>query len=205
MSSDSPIIVGVVADTHVPDRMPGLPAALLDQLRAAHPARILHAGDVCTQHVLDELGQIAPVSAVRGNRDFLVQPALPMALEIEVGGVTLGMVHGHGGTRDYWLDKFAYITQGYRVERYCRIAQRDCPNARVWIFGHSHVPENREIDGGWAFNPGACTGFRLGRYNYPPSFGLLRVYPGGRVEGEILRIPGAEAYSGRPANGQTRK
>ena len=33
------------------------------------PYRILHAGDVCTADVLDEVAQYAPVTAVVGNND----------------------------------------------------------------------------------------------------------------------------------------
>jgi putative phosphoesterase len=203
--SEAPIItVGVVADTHVPDRVQSLPPGLVDGLRAAGAAHILHAGDVCSQRVLDELGQVAPVSAVRGNRDFLIQPALPMALEIELGGVCFGVVHGHGGMRQYWLDKLGYITVGYRIERYCRVAERDCPRAGVWIYGHSHLPENRWIDGRLVFNPGAATGFRFGRKDLAPSYGILRVYPEGRVEGEIIFLHELEARAGVWASRQTK-
>jgi predicted phosphodiesterase len=128
------------------------------------------------------------VNAARGNRDFLISPALPMALEMDMGGVCFGLLHGHGGMRQYWLDKFGYIFNGYDIERYRRVAERACPQARVWVYGHSHHPENRWIDGRLLFNPGAATGFHFGPNDYFPSFGLLRVYAGGRVEGEIIQL-----------------
>ena len=65
------ITLGVVADTHVPDRARQINPDLLRVLRQAQVQAILHAGDVCSQVVLDQLGQIAPVYAVRGNRDWI--------------------------------------------------------------------------------------------------------------------------------------
>ena len=54
--------IGLISDTH------GLlrPEAV-DFLRGGD--RILHAGDVYERRVLDELGEIAPTVAVRGNND----------------------------------------------------------------------------------------------------------------------------------------
>ncbi len=55
-------MIGVISDTH------GLlrPEAL-DALRGAE--HILHAGDVGDITILDRLGEIAPVTAIRGNID----------------------------------------------------------------------------------------------------------------------------------------
>ncbi len=72
MSDEQSVIrVGVVADTHVPDRAIDIHPALIPQLKAAGVQRILHAGDVCAPSVLEQLGEIGPVTAVRGNRDWL--------------------------------------------------------------------------------------------------------------------------------------
>jgi len=196
MSQTPLLTVGVVGDTHVPDRAASLAPGLLDGLRGAGVAHILHAGDVCSGRVLKELAEIAPVSAVRGNRDFLFSPPLPMALELEFCGVKVGLLHGHGGMRRYWMDKFAYIVEGYRVERYTRLGVDTLPRAAVLVYGHSHRPENRWIDGRLIFNAGAATGFKLGKEVFPPSYGLLRFYPQARVEGEIVNLPGIELCSG---------
>ena len=66
--------LGVVADTHIPDRVRSLHPDLLPGLKAANAEVILHAGDICSPVVLAELSQVAPVVAVRGNRDW----ALPV-------------------------------------------------------------------------------------------------------------------------------
>ena len=182
--------------THVPDRAPSLAPGLLEGLRSAHPDHILHTGDVCSSRVLAELGELAPVSVAQGNRDLLFVPPLPMAVELEFAGVKVGLVHGHGGWKRYWLDKFAYITEGYRVERYQKTVLVSVPQAVVLVYGHSHRPENRWIDGRLIFNPGAAVGFRLGKFDFPPSYGVLRFYAEGRVEGEILSLPGTELRRG---------
>jgi putative phosphoesterase len=54
--------IGVVADTH--GSLPDSAANVL-----AGVDRIIHAGDVGSQRVLDELEAIAPLTAVRGNMD----------------------------------------------------------------------------------------------------------------------------------------
>ena len=54
--------LGVVSDTHG-----SLPPTIGDALAGVD--RIIHAGDIGSQRVLDELSAIAPVSAVRGNMD----------------------------------------------------------------------------------------------------------------------------------------
>lgn len=59
----------VLADTHAPRRWHGVPPRLAEHLRTAD--LILHAGDVCTADVLDELSGYAPGQAVRGNNDGL--------------------------------------------------------------------------------------------------------------------------------------
>ena len=59
--------VAVLADTHAPRRWKSCPPQVAAHLRGAD--LILHAGDVCTAAVLDELAAYAPVRAVRGNND----------------------------------------------------------------------------------------------------------------------------------------
>lgn len=56
------MLVGVVSDTHG-----RLPETIAEALTGVD--RIIHAGDVGSEGVLDELRSIAPVTAVRGNMD----------------------------------------------------------------------------------------------------------------------------------------
>jgi len=57
----------VLADTHAPRRWRQCPPRVARHLRGAD--LILHAGDVCSASVLDELSGYALVRVVRGNDD----------------------------------------------------------------------------------------------------------------------------------------
>ncbi len=190
------LTVGVVADTHIPDRVNALHPDLLDALRAAGVDQILHLGDVCVNRVLDELGQVAPVSSVRGNRDWLLNPRPPWQRLLTLRGIPVQVAHGQGGFFTYWFDKVLYVLVGYRFERYRQVVQRSAPEAQVYLFGHTHHPENRLIDGRLFFNPGsACANFASGYM--PPSFGLLHFAQNTPVRAEICPLRGWRARRGR--------
>src|SRR5690606_12433304 len=79
--------IGLISDTHNLLR-PEARQAL------AGVARILHAGDICAQEVLGELGAIAPVTAVRGNNDRGAwADTLPETTVVEVGKRRILVVH----------------------------------------------------------------------------------------------------------------
>ncbi len=188
--------IAVVADTHVPDRVNGLHPGLIAGLQALQVEHILHMGDVCVNRVLDELSQVAPVSAVRGNRDWLLSPPPPWTRSLTFQGVRVYQAHGQGGFFTYWLDKVLYVLLGYEFERYARRLMRSSPDAQVYLFGHTHQPVNRVIDGNLFFNPGsACSNFA--NNNPKPSFGVLRFTPDGQVQGEIYPLVGWSLRRGR--------
>jgi putative phosphoesterase len=183
---DPLILVGVIADTHIPDRAPRLPVQILEFFQNAGVQQILHAGDISIPSVLEELNQIAPVTAVRGNRDWLFRKTLPWKTTLDLAGIQLGMAHGHGGLRSYVLDKFQYISSGYQFKRYYHLLARTFPEARIIVYGHTHRPENRWENGQLIFNPGsACCPSDPGQ---APSLGLLHIYPQQQVRAEIIPI-----------------
>ena len=62
------MLIAIVADTHLPRGERRLPEQCVAHLRSAE--LILHAGDVSTVSVLDELSALGPpVFAVHGNVD----------------------------------------------------------------------------------------------------------------------------------------
>jgi len=89
----SQVRVAVLADTHAPRRWRSCPSAVAVQLRGAD--LILHAGDVCTPAVLDELAGYAPVQVVQGNNDGRDVAAwgAPEALHLDLDGLRVAMVH----------------------------------------------------------------------------------------------------------------
>ena len=58
------ITLGVLSDTHVPDKAPELNPQVAARFRQEMVSAILHAGDVTSPQVLKELKKIAPVHAV---------------------------------------------------------------------------------------------------------------------------------------------
>jgi len=130
--------LGIIADTHVPDRARGVPEALCSTFREAGVSAILHAGDICIPSILQELEKIAPVYAVRGNRDIYYLRNLPIQLSLEFEGVPIGLVHGHGKLASYMLDKVDHLRHGVRVERYQNRVLQAFPDAKLVVFGHLH-------------------------------------------------------------------
>ena len=156
------MLAAVIADTHVPRRARALPEGLAPHLGRAD--LVLHAGDLMDPALLDELAAYAPVKAVRGNLD---PPGLPETLEFEFGGVRVAMVHDSGRR------------QGRRTR-----LRRRFPDARVVIFGHSHIPFLEDEGGLMLLNPGSPTDRRRQPRH---TFALLRAHGGG-VSAEILPL-----------------
>ncbi len=150
------IVLGVISDTHIPDRGARLHPAVIPALKAAGVSAILHAGDVAVPSVLAELGQVARVIAVQGNRDWLFRQNLPMACILSVGSVQIGLAHGHGGWRRYFIDKLQHFFEGYQSRRYHQELRKLFPEARAIIYGHTHHVDVTCQDGCLYFNPGAA-------------------------------------------------
>ena len=186
------LTLGVIADTHVPDRRRSLDARVLELLRSRDIQAILHAGDVSSPGVLAELEQIAPVYAVRGNRDWFWLRRLPSERIMSFAGVSIGMTHGHFGWVRYLLDRPYYTLHGYRHERLLPRLLARFPQTQVIVFGHGHLPLNSWIDGRLLFNPGSP--HFPSEKNIAPSLGFLHlpgesdVRDGENVRGEIVTL-----------------
>ena len=146
----------MISDTHGLVRPEAL-AAL------AGVERIVHAGDIGDQAVLDALARVAPVTAVRGNNDRGRWAAeIPETEVVEVGGVSLYLLHDL-----HELD----------------LEPRAAGFAAV-ISGHSHQPRLEEKDGVLYLNPGSA-GPR--RFKLPISLARLRIARG-RVNAELVTL-----------------
>lgn len=153
---ESSVIIGVISDTH------GLlrPEAV-EALRGSD--HIIHAGDVGSPDVLDELSAIACVTAVRGNVDKgKLASKLPETAVLELGGVSIYVLHDQSQ-----LD----------------LKPRAAGFSAV-VSGHSHVPKQEMRNGVLYFNPGSA-GPR--RFKLPVSVGKL-VVESGTVRGELLEL-----------------
>lgn len=112
---------------------------------------LIHAGDIGNAAVLEQLRELAPVTAVRGNNDKGAWADTLAETEVlEVNGVAVFVLHD---VADLDLDPAA---AGFRVV----------------VFGHSHRPSSETRDGVLYVNPGSA-GPR--RFKLPISVGELIV------------------------------
>ena len=178
-------VLGIISDTHIPDRVPRLNPRILEVFQQAGVQHILHAGDIMTQVVLDELARVAPVHAVRGNRDVWNLKHLPTHLQLELDGVRIGLTHGHGTLSDYIYEKFDIAFKGKRVGRYLQRVVADFPQAQVIVFGHLHVAGVLNLEGKLLLNPGSAS------CPYPrslqPSVALLYI-ESGHARAEVVEL-----------------
>jgi hypothetical protein len=143
-------VFGVITDTHIPQRLEALPPRVFEVFRGVD--RILHAGDINSRQVLDQLAEIAPVDAVAGNADLFTR-GLPSTRLIEVEGRRIGLVHGHGGWWRYLRSKIR-DQFGYDHEQYLNIVQGAFRPVDAVVFGHTHRFYQAERSGVLMFNPG---------------------------------------------------
>ncbi|HZR52832.1 MAG TPA: metallophosphoesterase family protein [Streptosporangiaceae bacterium] len=160
--------VVVLSDTHAPRRWRSCPPRVAAYLRAAD--LILHAGDVCTAEVLDELAQYAPVAAVTGNNDRPEVAAwgAPEVASLDVGGLAVAMLHDSGPSSG----------------RLARLRRRFLA-ADLVVFGHSHIPLDESAAGFRIFNPGSPTD----RRRQPAgTIGILHVDDARLVSASIIPV-----------------
>jgi hypothetical protein len=158
----------VLSDTHAPRRWKSCPPAVAAQLRGAD--LILHAGDVCTAAVLEELAQYAPVTAVVGNNDGPDVAAWGAAETAALAseGLRVAMIHDSGPA-------------GGRLPR----LRARFPDAELVVFGHSHIPLNAADGALRIFNPGSPTDRRRQPHG---TLGVLDVADGTLVEARIIEV-----------------
>jgi uncharacterized protein len=150
------LIVGVISDTHGLLRTEALFA-----LRGSD--YIIHAGDIGDLDILTRLGDLAPVTAIRGNvdREAWAQK-IPKTNVLEAGGISIYILHNLNE-----LD-----------------LKPEAGGFAVVIYGHSHVAMQESKNGVLYFNPGSA-GPR--RFRLPVSVGRLTA-KGGKVSADIVEI-----------------
>jgi putative phosphoesterase len=128
------IAIGLISDTH----------SWLDPSVAevfAHVDHIIHAGDIGNEKVLEELEEIAPVIAVRGNIDGGPLRFLPLEAFLEVHDKRIAVRHIAGNPK--------------RPNKATRdLIARERPD--ILIVGHSHIPVVAKVHGTLWINPGAA-------------------------------------------------
>jgi putative phosphoesterase len=147
------MLIGLISDTHG-YMDPRVPPTLVGA------ERILHAGDVGSQAVLDALAEIAPVTAVCGNNDEpLGCLGLPQRFDTEIEGVRLHLVHR--------------LTDATPLSA-----------TRGVVYGHSHKAQIAERDGVLYVNPGAA-----GRVGFHREITVARLrIEDGRCQAELVIV-----------------
>ena len=148
--------VGVISDTHVPKRARCIPKRVFEIFQGVD--YIIHAGDLVELAVMDELEQIAPVLAVRGNSDGLdVAKTLPKLDSLKVFDWKIGVIHDQNILDG--LDSMNEIAKANGFD--------------VFVYGHTHIA-NVLWEGKILFiNPGSPTD-PTGILN-KPSVALLKI------------------------------
>lgn len=134
--------LGVLADTHLSDGKD-----LVDEIKPIFKGTegIIHAGDITEPGVLSAIESIAPVWSVYGNMDSThLKKKLPLKRIFEWQGKRIGIFHGSKYSRGVPEEILPLFKQD----------PIDC-----LIFGHSHKPYNRMINGVLCFNPGSTYGY----------------------------------------------
>lgn len=178
--------IGVVSDTH----------GYFDPKLREHLAGvegIVHAGDVDSQTILDELAEIAPVYAVRGNVDS-PHLNLPLTRTVRFDGVQVELRHILPAPQSEvkaWSDG-ELLGKMHPQRRKDFLGNFDSAS-RVVVFGHSHQPCLVTLCHTLFFNPGSAG---KKRFSQPRCCGLLEIFPRGirgiirSLEDEEKDLPG---------------
>lgn len=168
--------IGLVSDTHVPDAAKALPMAALKEVFGG-VGMIMHAGDIYYRSVLDDLAQIAPVVAARGDDDFgstLMDDRVKEKHVLTLQGHRLWLVH----------ERPACFSPPPPVHR----RAYDLKNIEVpdiVVFGHQHKAIVESYEGILLVSPGSPT--FLHYKQGPGTVGILEINDG-KVDVSIRQL-----------------
>jgi len=105
---------------------------------------ILHAGDIAAVRVLDELQNIAPVLAARGDDDYRLQDERIQDFQnLTVVGLNIYLIH----SSQYWARDLIDHPQEHDLSK--------APD--IVVFGHTHRDIAETVDNSLLINPGSAT------------------------------------------------
>ncbi len=157
--------IGVLSDTHIPSIAAHLPPVIYTLFKDVD--LILHAGDIVSWPLLDELSDIAPVEAVAGNMDDLeVRTKLPSKKVLTLGKFRAGLIHGK-----------------FKIDIQKDMIRKEFTDVDLIVYGHSHTAFWGKVNGTYFLNPGSPTDTRHAPFK---SVAILEV--GDDLKAEIIRI-----------------
>jgi putative phosphoesterase len=134
------MLIGVISDTHIPERAAKIPETVFNAFENVE--LIFHAGDLVSLNVLHELENLAPTRCVQGNMDRMYGLNLPKQEKVKIDGITIGLDHGEVYPRGD-SQQLKYIGMEMDVD--------------VLITGHTHTSFIKEIGNMIFLNPGSPT------------------------------------------------
>lgn len=151
----------VISDTHIPVTAEKLPAIIEEEARKSDYC--LHCGDFIAYSVFETLSSLTKTYGVCGNMDDdCVQERLPQKRIIKLPGLSIGLTHGSGHP-----DNIINCINKTFAEEFSAVD--------IFVFGHSHKPLNKKINGKIYFNPGSVLDKVFAEYR---SYGILEVEDG---------------------------
>jgi putative phosphoesterase len=132
--------IGLISDTHIPSRATSLPREVFTSFENVD--YIIHAGDIVELSVIDELEQIAPVLAVRGNMDSPeAKDILPDLNSLKILDRKIGVIHDPGIL--YGMEQMRELTKTHGFN--------------VLVYGHTHNANIKWEEKTLYINPGSPT------------------------------------------------
>jgi uncharacterized protein len=160
------MLIGVISDTHIPERAQNIPEYVFEVFEDVD--LILHAGDLVSLSVKEELEAMKPTICVQGNMDRYMGLKLPEREKLNLEGIEIGLTHGEVYPRGD-TQQLRYIGLEMDVE--------------VLITGHTHWSFIKELPDMLLLNPGSPTVPRLS----DPSVMIIEV-ENGQLETNIVKI-----------------
>jgi len=189
--------IGLISDTHIPYDAKALPPEAKERFKGVD--LILHAGDIYLSSVLDELGEIAPVLAARGDDDSLsLNEQVKDKHILNFEGFSLWLTHGLPYFPLHSINSYPFSSRSLQTLLYRSspssdqeleealgelVTREDIPD--IIVFGHTHEAVLRRIQRFLLINPGSAT---FPRYRHElGTVAILTISPG-KAEAEIIQL-----------------
>jgi putative phosphoesterase len=141
--------VGLISDTHIPDRDQKLPLQVIGAFKDVD--LIIHAGDLYSASVLDDLEKIAPVIAARGDDDWIADDhRLKDKQILSIEGLSVWVIHQFAALNFYSKGLISLEDATEYIKGYSTLPD-------IFVFGHSHKALTVKIQNTLFINPGSAT------------------------------------------------
>lgn len=139
----------------------------LEELEKCYPRADLyvHCGDL-----EDYASRYPDWIFVRGNNDW--DTNMPLERIVTIAGVRIYLCHSH---------MFSYYNREQQLAAVAK--ENDC---KMVIFGHTHIPMVKKVDGIILINPGSMTFPRDGK---PPCYAKIIIEDDGKIRASLIHAP----------------